>query len=739
MEQENEDIDSVLKSLETESEALKAIMDGEEDDKLKPLKKNAPIVKSQQDAVEPRDGAQKEESIPEIPDNPSPEETESPQENSDAHFELRLSDDKVTLFINAYPAKGNGAKLSRASLLTSLERLHIDKPIPGSNIEKLIKTVNIDKTPLEDFILVEGRAAIPGVEPEILDKANFKLPVEPDKKKVFKGEITPCTDDEVLLTIVAPAPGTEGKNLLGDLIPVESTENPYKAGEGVKEVVLEGKIQYVSKLEDAIAEITPEGIIQAQVFKNGSYDINISEDHYHANLHLVPPQGRGLFVELTELLAAFKEKNISFGLQEKTLQDQYELYRDERLEVEFEFATGIEPIHGKNASLDFKVDVEISEKFEENARGQINFKERKNVLTVSKGTVLAHSTLPTKSERSGKTIFGELKSAEDGIKIDVELGSGVEKKPLEDGCEAFLASIDGELTVNQEPFKIEVNPSITVDQVNLEFGNLLFDGNATVEGNIDDGMEVDVKGNLYVKGNILGAKVQVGGDLVCENGIVTKENGYIHCKGEMAAKFIENSNIRCSESIMVERAIMNSNIHSESHIEVLGEKAQILGSKLQAKYGLRARDVGNSSGAKNTIEVGTDHSLHDEYNAKILLMQKSKKTIERIDLAIRKLFQVKPKVELFNNQMKMLYKEYLTQKKSLILQMQKDRERALQISENIDLKEDSYIEIHGFLYPDNILVLGRNKLKIEKKEAMTCFFMEGGSKEIQKKNIAPTA
>ena len=104
---------------------------------------------------------------------------------------------------------------------------------------------------------------------------------------------------------------------------------------------------------------------------------------------------------------------------------------------------------------------------------------------------------------------------------------------------------------------INVRKVMTVDEVDLDSGNIEFNGDLFVRGDIVDNMAVTLEGDLFVKGNIGASNIFAKGNIKCEGGVVTKNKGKVICKGDFFAKFIENSIVNCYGDIHVANAILN--------------------------------------------------------------------------------------------------------------------------------------------------------------------------------------
>ncbi|MCF6249073.1 MAG: FapA family protein, partial [Desulfobacula sp.] len=136
--------------------------------------------------------------------------------------------------------------------------------------------------------------------------------------------------------------------------------------------------------------------------------------------------------------------------------------------------------------------------------------------------------------------------------------------------------------------------------IGFETGDVDFDGNVVVNGTVKQGFKVKCA-SLTAK-EIQGAEIDVEGDLNVSLGIVDTE--LVKVKGSVQAKFVHNSKISAFGDLIVQKEIIDSQIYLSG--ACINKTGVILNSKISAKMGIEAGNIGNKSSRPSTLTVGVD-------------------------------------------------------------------------------------------------------------------------------------
>ena len=134
------------------------------------------------------------------------------------------------------------------------------------------------------------------------------------------------------------------------------------------------------------------------------------------------------------------------------------------------------------------------------------------------------------------------------------------------------------------------------------------DCSVVVEGDIESGASVDIKGTLIVKGSIVSAKVKCSGDLEVKGGVITGKRGFVKVGGNATMGFVENSVIQVRKSLIVQRSITHSWVIAGGLIEVRDEaKGLILGGLLSSWQAIVCRNFGADQGHTTQCRIGSHY------------------------------------------------------------------------------------------------------------------------------------
>ena len=124
--------------------------------------------------------------------------------------------------------------------------------------------------------------------------------------------------------------------------------------------------------------------------------------------------------------------------------------------------------------------------------------------------------------------------------------------------------------------KVFVSNIYEVEDVDASTGDINYDGNVLVKGNVRSGYTIIAKGNIEVNGVIEGAVLRTDGDILLKRGIQGMGKADVECEGNLVAKFIENARVVAGGFIQAD-SIMHSKVSAKGEIEISGKKGFVTG------------------------------------------------------------------------------------------------------------------------------------------------------------------
>ncbi|MBC7342555.1 MAG: DUF342 domain-containing protein [Clostridia bacterium] len=228
-------------------------------------------------------------------------------------------------------------------------------------------------------------------------------------------------------------------------------------------------------------------------------------------------------LSLEELARALSARGITWGIDWDAVRQAAAATGEEEVVV----ARGKPPSPGEDARVEVLFPEE--ERIEVLPEGSeaVDFRERFRLVTVSPGAVLArlHPACPG---TPGTDVYGRPVPPPRVRELKLLAGRGVEL--AEGGLEAVAAAGGRPVAVRRRGMvRVDVLPSLThLGDVDMASGNIVFDGDAHILGDVREGMRVSVGGRLTVAGsvdravvsaaassrlgNAIGSSVVVGGE-----------------------------------------------------------------------------------------------------------------------------------------------------------------------------------------------------------------------------------
>lgn len=337
-------------------------------------------------------------------------------------------------------------------------------------------------------------------------------------------------------------------------------------------------------------------------------------------------------------------------------------------------ARGIKSQGGTNPSLRPEyLELSQEEKQESESTEVVNLRSLQQRQIVKPGQLVASIDYKHKPV-VGRDVYGNPLEAVANAKLKIELGEGVEER--ESG--KFYATIEGVPVVEENSLHITTT-MIHEGDVNLRTGNIAFDGPVEIKGSIDSGAEVNVNGDLRVRGSIRNAFVRSGGDIRVDDGIVTGEKGRVTAKGDIKSEFIENSQVQCGGSLLIGRALLNSKVIAGGCIEVLNRKEGIIaGGVISCRENLITGHLGFRNGNITQLNIGVDWKAELSVRIRESRLEKVKEAQNKDRKGLREIMS-RPKSQqkvAKNEDRKKHFQERLVKARALIEKMENHLEEA---------------------------------------------------------------
>jgi len=345
-------------------------------------------------------------------------------------------------------------------------------------------------------------------------------------------------------------------------------------------------VEFGERIHSEVTLAVSPDYMEARVILRGQYDPRID---YNAIIERLDAQG------------------ITYGLDRQAIGKLLDEYRThpERRAFEAVVARGQPPAPGVDGKLEMLIEEKPPVAIDET--GKADFRNIQRYNAVDPGQVLARYTPPTPGT-PGLNI--RLEEVPPPPPFDPKIAAG-------DNVQFHAATGEYRATVHgifvHEKNTVSVNPVLTIPgNVGLASGNVAYDGNIRIFGNIERGSMVSCLGDLEVGGMIESHAVRAGGSLRVKKGINTRREGMVTTGGNLQAVYIENSDLTVNGSLIVEKSVINSKVVCDGDIALTGRGSTIAGSEICCFGSLACDVMGSPVQNPVRIELGS-HSRNKAY------------------------------------------------------------------------------------------------------------------------------
>lgn len=398
------------------------------------------------------------------------------------------------------------------------------------------------------------------------------------------------------------------------------------------ESVEKTKLEYENKVidneyngTDDINNVTKDEdtkeVEEEKVPVDAQFVIDVSPSKLTATLTISEPLNGGRYITTTEVNEELSKLKIVYGIDNNAI--EYAIVS--RMVGSIDIAFGVSHIDGDNARIIDHFDKVKSKKPLEKADGTIDFKCLDFIDIVNEGDVISE-LVPHTEGTKGTDIFGKTINCKAGKPLKLSAGSNT--YITEDGL-LLIAEVTGYIHYKGKSFSVEDILTIKED-VNNTTGNIEFNGNVVIGGDVCEGYTVRADGDVLIKGSVIGSSIYSKKNVVVEKGINGSYKGNIHVDGDLTSKFIENCNVVCRGNIYCEN-ILNSTVVCNNGIDVTSGRGVIVGGNISSSGEIKCKCVGSSGGTSTNITIGMTLEVLNQKNELVLELQQLKEQLVQIE------------------------------------------------------------------------------------------------------------
>lgn len=474
----------------------------------------------------------------------------------------------------------------------------------------------------------------------------------------------------------------------------------------------------IKALNEAILnakEVQEVKITEQKILSQDEYmKISVSKDRTKAVVRFYPPSSKGKLITKKEMMSDLAHKGIVHGIIEKNL-DMYLKARQFCTSILIAKAT--EPIQGKNAEITYHFNTGLTMKPKINEDGTVDFHTLDNISRVNEGDLLA-TLSPADLGTPGIDVTGKTIPP---IKVNILYLKHGKNIYLSDDKLNMYTNVSGHVNLVDGTVFVSNTYEVPADVCSAT-GDINYDGNVEVKGNVITGFKVEAKGDIIVHGVVEGATLIAGGQIVLKRGIQGMGRGILRAEGDIVTKFIENSEVYAGGNVSTD-AIMHSNIVAKGEIIATGKRGLINGGEVKSELMISMKTAGSTMGTKTYMEVGFDHSLVEnikELEKKLVEMRDEKEKNEQFINVYKTKLERGDKIP--EDRLKQIQ---IANKNIQILDIgiEKAEEQCMAIREEIEKHSNGRIRVEGTAYP-GVKIMISNAVYYVKEEMRRCQFIK---------------
>ncbi len=292
-------------------------------------------------------------------------------------------------------------------------------------------------------------------------------------------------------------------------------------------------------------------------------------------------------------------------------------------------AQGKAPINGQNGFFQYTVALEDARsKPVVHEDGSVDYYNSLKLAMVQEGDLIAVYVPPTPGEY-GYTVFAEMIPPVKGRELRPLRGNGFIVS--ENGRE-YRAAYDGRIYRDNDRIIVE-KIYIVEGDLDIEEGNVHFNGDVEVRGDVRSGLEIRTDGDIFVHGHVGSCTLTAGGNITIRKGVQGRRKCQITAGKDIACSFVERCSINAGGNVYAD-SILDSDVVAKQQVIISSRKGLALGGIVSGMQGIAAKEAGNETGTVTALQVG---AVTEEMQQATELVQLHHKVTEEVELLDRNL------------------------------------------------------------------------------------------------------
>ncbi|HPN30638.1 MAG TPA: FapA family protein [bacterium] len=274
------------------------------------------------------------------------------------------------------------------------------------------------------------------------------------------------------------------------------------------------------------------------------------------------------------------------------------------------------------------------------------------------------------------------------------------------------------------------------EEIPVGVGQLNYEKSVFIKGKVANGVKIRSKGDIYIEQNIGDVDIYAEGNIYFMNGITSHGKSKITSKESVYSRFIENSNVRAGNNVIIEESAVNSNIVANNCIDLVGRKQIIVGGSCSVGSFINCKVIGSENFTTTNLTAGLLGDEKDELEKGQNRLVYIKKRSVELDKKLSAFVVKKANGQLTETEQKELdegkeEKNNLKEEEKKITEMIKSTE--IKIAE----RKDSRINAEEKVYPGINIYLNKQIYNVQKEMHKISFILKDNAVVAEKFSRKP--
>jgi len=348
---------------------------------------------------------------------------------------------------------------------------------------------------------------------------------------------------------------------------------------------------------------------------------------YEAYLTLYPPLNSAFHESFEYIMEKISNRGICLNIDYDLIRSLYDRYLNGEIIIQSVIATGTKSVNGRDSELILHFD-RVDPRPKIFPDGRVDYKTVESFVVIEKGDILL-TKKPATEGRSGVTVFDTESQPVIGKDFDVIMGEGV---TVNETGMVYSATDNGYVDFHLN--KISVIPTYVVKNVDYTTGNIKFNGNVHIKGDVLPGFKVNAAKSIIVDGICQDCELIAGGNIILRTGIKSTGEGLLKSERNIVVGYGENTKIYAKRSIVIKKYAYNCELYSGTVIEAMSNDGIIAGGIVKAFSEISVKQLGNKGNSKFSVIVGSKYFAEKDLAKLRSEKNKLSDTIEQIGFAL---------------------------------------------------------------------------------------------------------